>query len=224
MSQDLAVRAQEAGLAVKTNPFGLEGLEGITGKHLLPASLCVVQINSAAFIEAGVKACAVASTLTKQEVVDPVFILLHVAEKKFVYEGKGDDRKFAFVADGPNDPRLDGLTTEWIDGEKPAVEDTLIVLGLMDGSPIKIKLRGASGYPGGRKLVTLAASEWQKNQKQLYDVKYRFKTYKTTNKKGKAYYAADFDKAGYSTPEESAMAAGLAKSLRAQPVVADDDI
>lgn len=226
----LAEAAKEAGMvqssnnaiAVASNPFGLEGLEGISGKHLTIASLCLVQNNSAHFIEAGVAPGKIASTLDKTAVENPVVIPVFITEKFYVYKYDGDSEELLFVADNDKDPRLAGKTTQYVDGKKPEIIPTIVVLAILNGNPVKINFRKASGHPAGKKLISLAVEAWRKDKAQLFDRKYLLKSYKTQNKKGTKYYALDVDAAGTTTAEESAMGKSLANTFKTQPVVLGD--
>lgn len=220
MTTELQKKAEQSGLVGRS---GIPGVEGLGGRHLTVPSIVLVQGTSSHFTTKGIIPGKYANTLTEKEVSDTSFVPAYLTEKHYVYDYEDDactKKSLSFVADNQDDPRLEGRRLSWEDGKKPEVIPTIILAAILSGRPVKVAFKGASGYPAGMKLYTLAYEASNEQGLPLWGVKYKLTSYPTKNKKGDNYFKMDIEKSGIPEEKERGQAAELSNSFKTQSAAA----
>lgn len=225
-TKELVKSAQEAGLT-KAHPVDpVQGVEGLSGKHLTVASILIVQGTSKHFISKGILPGKFASTLTEAEVKNTSFVPAYMTEKLFVYKYLDEactKKEFEFVATSDADPRLDSKRTNWEGTKKPEVIPTIVLAAIMDGKPIKVKFQGAAGYPAGKKLWSFAYESAKENGAALWDAQYKLAV-SMQNRKGNDFYAFDILKDGKPSDSDKQEAIALFHAFKVQADKQSQDI
>lgn len=226
MTTDLAVKAQEAGLVVKTNIIP-EGMEGIDDRELKVGSVVLVQKGTDVFIAKGILAGELVNTATEAKLDSNEFIPVFMTKKWFLYDNSGITPKFAGASSNENDPIFNGkiragtLTKEQHKAKvKAEVFPVIFVVALNDGQPVKIAFKKANSYYAGQDLYTLA----RKAKVSLWGQKYKLGSKLIpANANGlPAYHAMTIEVVGPTTPEEQAYAKQLNSAFQAKPDITEE--
>jgi hypothetical protein len=225
MTTELATKAQEAGLAVKSNATIAPGIEGMDDHDLKIGSVVLVQPLTTVFVKKGILPGKFANTVTEKEVVDTTFIpafmtKLYIAQKWV----KADKAEYLFTTPNENDVRLNGLRRRQEGDLKAEVIPVIKVVAIMEGQPVTINFKKVSGYPAGQKLYTYAQDAYRNGKAPLWGQKYRLISKEAKNKAGTEYIALDVEKVGPTTQDEQAFAYSLHQGFKASPEpIADAD-
>jgi hypothetical protein len=218
MTTELATKAQEAGLAVKSAAGVAEGIEGMDDHDLKIGSIVLVQPLSKALVKNGIAPGKFANTVTEKEVVDTTFIPAYMT-KQFIAQKweTAEKATYLFTVSNENDPRLNGLRRRQDGDLKAEVIPVIRVIAIMEGQPVSIAFKKVSGYPAGQKLYTYAQDAARSSGLPLWGQKYRLVSKDAKNKRGIEYTAIDVEIVGATTDEEKAFAVSLNRGFKSAP-------
>jgi hypothetical protein len=222
MTTELATKAQEAGLVVRSAPM-IEGVDGIDDKDLKIGSVVLVQPATTAFVSKGILPGKLANTATESEIKDPTLVVGYLTKLWSLYDNSGATPKWVASSKNENDPIFDGKLRR-NDKErklKAEVIPTILAVGFIEGTPIKVAFKKASGYYAGKDLyghVRKAGSVFAK--------KFLLGSKLIPAQNGNpSYYAMTVTVAGDTTPEEQALARQLNAAFQQKPQeIVDADV
>jgi hypothetical protein len=224
MTTELATKAQEAGLIVAGAPV-VEGIEGIDDQDLKIGSVVLVQDTTKVFTKKGLKGGELVNHLTERKIEDSSFIPAFMTKSYFLYDNSGPQPKFVAASKNENDPIFNGKLRRTENGKKAEVIPVILVIAIMEGQPVKIAFKKASGYPAGQKLYTYARDAGRTKGLPLYGQKYRLVTSEAPAKNGNPeYWQLSVEVVGETTEDERKFAASLYQSFKAKPVDESADI
>ena len=224
MSNDLAVRASESGLAVRSNVSIAPGIEGMDDRDMKIGSVVLVQPLTKVFTKKGILPGKFANTVSEQEIKDTAFVPAYMTKvyQAVKWEGK-DKATFLFTTAHENDARLNGLRRRNDGDLKAEVIPVIKVIALMEGRPVIINFKKLSGYPAGQKLYTYSRDLWLEKKLPIWGQKYRLVSKDQKNKAGTEYLAMEVEVIGETTAEERSLAENLHQGFKQQPEPVADE-
>ena len=221
MTNQLATKAAEAGLIVKSNS-AVEGIEGMDDKDLKFGSVVLVQDTTKVFTKKGLKGGELVNHLTERKIEDTSFIPAFMTKQWFLYDNTGSQPKFVLASSNENDPAFNGKLRRGDNEKKLKAEviPVILVVAIMEGQPVKISFKKASGYPAGQKLYTYAKDAARSKNLPLFGQKYKLVTTEAPAKNGNPeYWQLGVEVVGETTEDERSFARSLSASFKAAPVV-----
>ena len=216
---DLATVAKEAGLAVRHAGI-IEGVDGVDDRDLKIGSVVLVQAATAVFVSKGIMPGRLANTATEAEIKDTTFVVGYLTKLWSLYDNSGPTPKWVASSKNENDPIFNGKLRRPDKDRKLKAEviPTILAAGFIEGAPIKVAFKKASGYFAGQDLygyIRKAGSVWAK--------KYQLGSKLVPAQNGNPpYYAMTVTEVGDTTEQEQAMAKQLNAGFQAKAAIAED--